>query len=131
MRMGQHIRFLLSIGLASFLVSCGDDSTEADRQGIGAECSSNDQCMEDQSCLTTFAGGYCGKRDCAGDVDCPDGSKCVTHDDGVNYCFRRCTEKPECNENRHPENESNCSSSVTFVEPEANIKACIPPSSGT
>jgi hypothetical protein len=52
------------------------------------------------------------------------------HTDGMNYCFRNCIDKAECNANRDPANEANCSSNVTFVEPAKNqgLKACVPPS---
>ena len=53
----------------------------------------------------------------------------IQHDDGMNYCFRTCVDKPDCNENRDAENESNCSSSVTFVDGANGRKACVPPSS--
>jgi hypothetical protein len=80
-----------------------------------------------QSCLQ-FKGGYCGEADCLHDTDCPASSACIAHDDGTNYCFRTCLDKAECNENRDPENESNCSSSVTFVDGDMGRKACVPPS---
>lgn len=103
----------------------------ADAQGVGSQCSAQDDCAEDQQCLTAFKGGYCGKEDCAADADCPDGSICVTHDDGKNYCFLTCVEKIDCNGNRDPEEESNCSASFEPVEGgNKKYKACIPPSSG-
>ena len=118
---------------------CGgdDDGPEADRLGIGAQCVNSTECLAGegdapgQECLTQFKGGYCGLSGCTGDVDCPDLSACVTHDDdGLNYCFRVCLDKPECNANRDLENEANCSGSATFVDGTLGRKACIPPSSG-
>lgn len=111
---------------------CGDD-TEADRFGVGAECTSTDECNQEtnQECLTAFAGGYCGIQDCVDDLDCPDASGCVAHTDGINYCFRICVDKLECNRNRSVDVESNCSSNVDFVEGAQGRKACVPPSSGT
>ena len=81
-------------------------------------------------CLTQFKGGYCGLEGCQGDVDCPEGSACVTHSDGKNYCFRERLDKPDCNLNRSVENESNCVGSIAFVDPRNDRKACEPPSSG-
>jgi len=84
-------------------------------------------------CLTQFTGGYCGLEGCEGDADCPEGSACVTHDDGggdANYCFRLCQDKSECNRNRDEENEANCSANITFVDEPQDRKACVPPSSG-
>lgn len=84
-----------------------------------------------QTCLTQFKGGYCGEMGCTADADCVSDSACIRHTDGVNYCFRICVDKAQCNANRDPENESNCSSSVDFVEgasPVAVSSACVPPS---
>jgi len=112
--------------------SCGGDGTEADQLGVGAECTATADCDEDtnQECLTEFAGGYCGIRDCASDEDCPEASACIAHDPQHNYCFRVCLDKLECNENRSVEVESNCSSNVVFTDGAQGRKACVPPSSG-
>ncbi|MBW1756957.1 MAG: hypothetical protein JRJ80_12400, partial [Deltaproteobacteria bacterium] len=101
----------------------GDEGTEADRIGVGAECTADpgadppSTCpvveMDIQlDCLTQFTGGYCGLEGCEGDVGCPEGSRCcpegsrcVANTDGKNYCFRVCQDKPECNRNRSVENE--------------------------
>lgn len=132
----------LSFALCSLLVvplgGCAEDeepTTEADRIGVGAQCLNTDQCETyadtDGSdlplrCLTQFKGGYCGIIDCINHGDCPEGSACVAHDDGFNYCFRVCADKAECNENRNPEHESNCSANVTWVGDDLG-KACVPP----
>jgi hypothetical protein len=79
------------------------------------------------ACLP-FKGGYCGLEGCAEDIDCPAGSGCVTHEDGVNYCFLRCTDKPQCNYTRPVEIEANCSSNITFTDDAKGSKACVPPS---
>lgn len=123
---------LLGSLLALCLFGCGDDDppgTQADRLGVGAECTSDTQCLQGQSCLG-FKGGYCGIEGCTADAaSCPSGSACVSHDDGNTYCFRICVDKAECNLNRSLDNESNCSSNVEFVDPDVNVKACVPPSS--
>ena len=77
-------------------------------------------------CLPQFRGGYCGLQGCLHDTDCPAASACVT-EGGTNYCFRICVEKVECNVNREAANESNCSSSTTFVDGTQGRKACLPP----
>ena len=131
--------YVITVGAAvmGLAVGCGssDGETAADRVGVGAECTDAAECESaDQEvvleCLTQFTGGYCGLEGCTGDVDCPEGSACVTHDDGKNYCFRVCQDKPDCNLNRSVENESNCVGSITFVDPRNDRKACEPPSSG-
>ncbi len=119
---------LISVAIMSLACS---DGTEADRLGVGAECSTHDDCDDttDQQCLSTFKGGYCGIENCVDDDDCPNASACVAHGDGIHYCFRTCTDKAECNENRSPDQEANCSANVTFVEvQDESIKACVPPS---
>jgi len=134
-------RPLLALCLLVALGACSDDTepvVEADQVGVGASCSADAPCPAVQNdddgttttleCLEQFKGGYCGLQGCAANADCPAGAACVAMDDGVNYCFRLCADKAECNENRPPEEESNCSSSVTYVEPATDGKACVPPS---
>jgi len=125
--------------VGGLVAGCGDNgATEADRIGVGAECTASVECESpdeeiELQCLEQFKGGYCGLEGCTVDADCPDGSACVTHDDGTgleNYCFRVCLDKPECNQNRTEENWSNCSANVEFVEERNERKACVPPSSG-
>jgi hypothetical protein len=122
------------------LAACGGGN-EADRIGVGWECSASTACpswtvpdggTQPLACLPQFAGGYCGLQDCTSSVGCPAGSICVTHTDGRNYCFRTCADKPECNTHRTTANEANCSSSFTWALPsdDNGAKACIPPSSG-
>ena len=121
---------LISLAVALLAGACGDDDAEADELGVGAECAGDDDCGPEQTCLS-FKGGYCGLEGCAANADCPQGSLCVAHDDGKNYCFRICLDKAECNRNRSAELEANCSSSIVFVEPQTGVKACVPPSSDT
>lgn len=126
---------LFSLLLVAF--GCGDDDdvgTQADRLGVGAACDSDDDCLQSkrdggisEQCLTQFKGGYCGLENCRDHADCPQGSGCVVHDDGNNYCFRLCRDKPECNLNRTPANEANCSASIEYEGGDLG-KACVPPS---
>lgn len=127
------LALLLAVGSAS----CADENA-ADRIGVAWSCTTNADCPEVEcdvepcpvlQCLTQFSGGYCGLADCISDAECVEGSACVRHDDGRNYCFRLCTDKPQCNRHREPSVEANCSSSVEFVEPQS-ARACVPPSSG-
>jgi hypothetical protein len=123
----QHTLALLFTTALLLPAGCGDDDgTEADRLGIAAQCTKTEDCQENLECLTSFKGGYCGLAGCKKDADCPQGSACV--DEGGNtFCFRVCTDKTQCNANRKPDFEANCSSSVTFVEAQ-KLKACVPPS---
>jgi hypothetical protein len=120
---------LAFVSAMMFVLACGDDGTEADRLGVGAQCAGNDQCDAEtnQVCLP-FKGGYCGIMGCAHDIDCPEASACIRHTDQINYCFRICTDKPECNANRDAVNEANCSSNIDFVDGAMGRKACVPPS---
>lgn len=128
------MRDLTAVLLVALLsAGCGDDSTEADRLGVGAECTASAECdtVDDieLDCLTQFDGGYCGLEGCEGDEDCPEGSACVV-DGSEQYCFRTCVDKPDCNQNRSEEYEANCVGSIEFVDPRDGRKACEPPSSG-
>jgi len=120
-------------------VACGDDDGTADRVGIAATCTVDEDCRSfdladggvlQLQCLTQFKNGYCGLPGCTTTADCPVDSICVAHTDGTNYCFRVCADKPECNANRGPDEEANCSSSFDWAEPADDMgeKACIPPS---
>ncbi len=120
---------LASVALFATLPSLAACGSDADDLGVGAQCTMNDDCNQDdgaQTCLP-FKGGYCGLMGCTADADCPENSACVKHIDNVNYCFRICSDKAQCNENRDADFESNCSSSIDFVEA-TGIKACVPPS---
>jgi hypothetical protein len=115
------------------LGACGDDDdgrgTEADYYGVGASCQNDDQCRDEGQVCLPFKDGYCGIEGCTADEDCPQGSACVIYDDGNNYCFLLCRDKPDCNLNRPLDGESNCVSSITYVEGDAGHgKACEPPS---
>jgi hypothetical protein len=126
------VSLLLAVALA--VAGCSDDDddglTPAQLHGVGAACEKDADCYVDDMALTclSFKGGYCGLEGCAGDADCPAGSACVSHDDGLNYCFLVCANKPQCNYTRPVEIESNCVSSIDFVDGAKGSKACVPPS---
>jgi hypothetical protein len=125
----------LALLATASLSACGDDDegaglTAAQRHGVGAACTADSDCFVGDThlrCLT-FKGGYCGLEGCQQTADCPPGSACVAHDDGNNYCFLLCVEKPECNYTRAPDSEANCSSKITFTDGGKDSKACVPPS---
>jgi len=128
--MNRTLYALIAVALLMF--SCGGSTSEAIRRGVGSECNASLACTETgQACLTQFKGGYCGVSACMHDSDCPQGSACVTEDDQVNYCFLICADKPECNVRRSVDNESSCTSSLTFVDGTMGRKVCRPPLSGT
>jgi hypothetical protein len=121
--------------IASSLSACGDDDdgeglSPAQRHGVGAACTADSDCFvgDTQLRCLPFKGGYCGLEGCQNAGDCPSGSACVAHDDGHNYCFLLCIDKPECNYTRPSEIEANCSSKITFADDGKDSKACVPPS---
>lgn len=125
---------------SSWLFTACGGGPDADRLGVAAECSSTSDCPEVEidgektqlQCLTQFTAGYCAIEDCDNALDCPEGATCVAHE-GINYCFRECADKAECNRNRSPANEANCSANFEYADERddvAGLKACIPPSSG-
>jgi hypothetical protein len=116
---------LHSVLLACFVLGCGDGNA-ANRLGVGAQCSSDTNCLTGERCLP-FKGGYCGLKGCIHDSDCPGGSACVMHTDGMNYCFLICVQKPDCNAHRDAVNEANCSSSAVLVDGAMGRKVCVPP----
>ena len=106
---------------------CGN---AADQIGIAAQCGADTDCAKvgdvQLKCLTGFKGGYCGLSGCTKDDDCVTGSSCVRVS-GANYCFRDCTDKPQCNFNRTVDNEANCVGNADHVGVSTS-KACVPPS---
>jgi hypothetical protein len=142
MRFITVVSMLALLGLAS---GCHSDRVEADLVGVGAQCATSADCPEVDfegdagvmrlQCLTTFNGGYCGLADCSSNAECPGGSVCIAHDDPAgSFCFRSCTNKPECNANRDVNHEANCNGGADPQDPadEASIgKVCYPSSSGT
>lgn len=128
----SHVSIVLvAAGIAGACGGGDGGGSPAQRMGVGAECTTDSQCPAvggiTLHCLTQFKGGYCGLADCTKDADCPLGSLCVT-EVARNYCFLECTDKAQCNIGRSAAYESNCSSSVLFVDGKSNVKACVPPS---
>lgn len=129
----SRVAFLCVTLLMSALVACDDDDegglSPAQQHGVGAACTQDSDCYINDTALSclSFKGGYCGLEGCQGDADCPLGSACVAHDDGVNYCFLICADKPECNYTRPVDIEANCSSNIDFIDGKQGSKACVPP----
>ena len=120
--------FLVLTLPGAFLACGGGSGSEAQRRGVGASCTKDNDCVESGEKCLVFKGGYCGIADCLVDTDCPSGSGCVAHTDGRNYCFLVCTDKTQCNLNRSVDIESNCSANVTFTNASNGAsKACVPP----
>lgn len=95
--------------------------------GVGADCVSDADCSGDLECLTTFRGGYCGRRDCTTNADCPDDSLCVTAAGGNNYCYARCAAASDCSLCRRGGSFATCSDDVTFAEDGTEGSVCVPP----
>jgi hypothetical protein len=122
---------MILLGAAVVLVgglSCSDGS-QSDRLGIASECTKDADCPKidgfQLTCLTTFKGGYCGLQGCMQDGDCPMGAACIVEGGGY-YCFRECSEKPECNAKRSTANEANCVGATHVGVSQS--KVCVPPS---
>ncbi len=126
----MRITARLMLGIALLLGSACSDENESDQMGIASNCTKDTDCQKvgdvQLACLTGFKGGYCGLQGCTGDGDCPTGAACIRQGT-VNYCFRVCVDKPECNLHRTVDNEANCVSSVDHVGTSAD-KVCVPPS---
>ncbi len=133
---------VLVLALAIGPLGCGDDGdSEAEDRGVGEACVSTDECPNVEvstggdtaeeplqlECLTEFRGGYCGLRDCTSDDECPEGSLCAMADNGTNYCFLTCGDKPDCNDHRDAQVESNCVSNLRPVDESRTEKVCVPP----
>ena len=134
----RGLRALIATGTLTMLATlgsgCGDDNdgpmlSPAQQSGVGTACQDSAHCAQQPVPLTclAFKGGYCGLEGCSRHEDCPPGSACVAHEDGKNYCFLICTDKPQCNPTRPLDATSNCVSSVNLVGG-GNYKACVPPS---
>jgi hypothetical protein len=93
--------------------------------GIGAACSSDDDCG-DLSCVRGATGGYCSKRDCAVNDDCPGDSLCVTSG-GSSYCYKACSAASDCSLCRFDGVRPACSDDVVFAEDGTTGSVCIPP----
>lgn len=93
--------------------------------GVGADCADDNDC-NGLTCFTTFAGGYCGQRDCTTNDDCPGDSSCVTDDDGENYCFKNCRSASDCSYCRHDSYYATCSQEVDFAEAGTTGSVCVP-----
>ncbi len=127
--MPKTLAVLCPLVLMVLTLGCGDSGSEAQKRGVGAACDTTHECTETgQSCLTQFKGGYCGVAGCTTDANCPAGSACVTHDDGMNYCFLVCNVKADCNRSRGVDVEANCSSTAVLVAEPKDRKICSPPS---
>ncbi len=120
--------FLSFVVMSCAACSSSGSGTAAQQRGVGSACTTAADCTEKGQACLPFKGGYCGIEGCKANADCPAGSACVKHTDGKNYCFLLCADKPDCNVNRTPANEANCSSTATFVEAATGKKACVPPS---
>jgi hypothetical protein len=93
--------------------------------GVGAACAGDDDCDPDLECVGDFDGGYCGRRDCTSNAECPGASLCVEIDDR-SYCVRTCDHESDCGFCRHPDVAAACTTDVTYVEGDATVPVCVP-----
>ncbi len=93
---------------------------------VGAACRIDDDCEGDLECIDTFLGGYCGKANCTGDADCPNGSLCAKVDGGSPTCLRKCDTDSDCSFCRPWDSRTTCSDDVTFVDDGTSGTVCVP-----
>ncbi|HTM46133.1 MAG TPA: hypothetical protein VL137_14335, partial [Polyangiaceae bacterium] len=95
--------------------------------GVGADCATNVDCTN-LECISAFNGGYCSRKDCVRNADCPADSSCVSAADGHNYCYKNCATTSDCSFCRHDGSSASCSSNVTFADADAGISGsvCVP-----
>jgi hypothetical protein len=124
MRLKEYILTLI-IPVLFILQSCGGSASDADLDGVGAECINDFDCDQETllACISKFKGGYCSLPGCTADDDCPDGSICVT-DSGENYCFLVCNNSDDCNFYRDSDSLATCSLDIVRVG--TNNSACVP-----
>ncbi len=75
-----------------FIVACGQVIT------LGGECTTRDQCVSGESCVTAAPAGFCSKA-CAVEgslKDCPGGTVCTYFGASVQVCSNYCTTNSEC-----------------------------------
>jgi hypothetical protein len=96
--------------------------------GVGAGCADGTDCAAGLECVTEFRGGYCTKRNCSVNADCPKDSLCVSHSNGKNYCYPICTAEFNCSFCRHPDFVASCRDDVDFAVAGTTGKVCVPPS---
>ncbi|MEN9580711.1 MAG: hypothetical protein RJA70_3720 [Pseudomonadota bacterium] len=91
----------------------------------GATCDKATPCSGDLDCLDEFAGGYCGKRDCKLNADCPGDTLCVLDGD-MGFCFKTCGVDSECSFCRAGEVAASCDDGVKFAEKGTQGSVCVP-----
>lgn len=94
--------------------------------GVGETCGVDAECATGLVCLTSFGGGYCGKKDCAANADCPTGSLCV-QDGASSYCALSCNGPSDCTRCRTASFAATCKGDATFVETGTTGSVCVPP----
>jgi hypothetical protein len=92
--------------------------------GVGAWCGDDEDCSGDLVCLHEIDGGYCARRDCEANADCPMGSACVVGPD-FNYCARQCERESDCTFCRTSDHYATCASDVTFAEDGTAGPVCV------
>lgn len=63
---------------------------------VGSPCTSPNDCDLGLSCLGGWPGGYCTKKECDANDDCPEGSACFALSDGFKACVDLCTGSGQC-----------------------------------
>jgi hypothetical protein len=93
--------------------------------GVGETCAGDAECATGLTCLTSFKGGYCGKKDCAVNADCPTGSLCVKNGSS-SYCALSCAAPGDCAVCRGTADAAACKADATFMQAGTTGSVCVP-----
>ncbi len=92
--------------------------------GVGAACGDAVDCGPDLECVDAFDGGYCGRRGCSANAECPGDSACVAID-GESYCLKSCAGDGDCELCRDADHPAACTDDVEYVEAGTTGSVCL------
>ncbi len=64
---------------------------------VGDACQSNNQCGQQEQCVTEFNQGYCVRFDCSQKSSCSAEARCmVIQPENFTLCLKACTQNSDC-----------------------------------